>query len=105
MEGKRSREERLRADPPPPPPLRSTGRPLPPPPPRGGPPSRVQPVDRERLVVSIPLKILLSWERNPRMRFKFTHERTPRFVKKVSPAARRRDAKLSFAIVYPDRNV
>lgn len=25
-------------------------------------------------------------------------------VKEVSPAARRRDAKLSFAVVYPDKN-
>ena len=37
------------------------------------------------------------------MRSNFTHGRTD-LVKEVAPAARRRDALLSFAFVYPDTN-
>ncbi|CAN7008104.1 unnamed protein product [Brassica rapa subsp. trilocularis] len=38
------------------------------------------------------------------MKFKSTLGKMPIFVKEVSVAARRRDAILSFAFVYPDKN-
>ncbi|KAK9698649.1 hypothetical protein RND81_08G120700 [Saponaria officinalis] len=121
MEGKMSREERERAYPPPPPPLRSSGRPLPPPPPRGGPPFRVQPVDREKtcpLLLRVFTKIgghhtpddfaVRGKEPKDEVQIYTWKDATLReltdLVKEVSPAARRRDAKLSFATVYPDRN-
>ncbi|KNA15412.1 hypothetical protein SOVF_098550 [Spinacia oleracea] len=130
MDRKRSREERERVvggagDPPP----RSSGRPLPPPPPlpaRGfpGPPpqrARFQPVDREKtcpLLLRVFTKIgghhtqedfsVRGKEPKDEVQIYTWMDATLRemtdLVKEVSPAARRRDAKLSFAVVYPDKN-
>ncbi|GMH09453.1 hypothetical protein Nepgr_011294 [Nepenthes gracilis] len=105
------------------PPPRATGRPLPPPP-RGLPPPprpRFEPVDREKtcpLLLRVFTKVgghhdkedfavrgkepkdevqIYTWKDAT------LHELTD-LVKEVSPAARRRDAKLSFAFVYPDKH-
>ncbi|KAJ8443822.1 hypothetical protein Cgig2_017303 [Carnegiea gigantea] len=125
MEKKRGREERERtggagaAEPPP----RSSGRPLPPPP--GPPPpraTRFQPVvDREKtcpLLLRVFTKIgghhtqedfaVRGKEPKDEVQIYTWKDATLReltdLVKEVSPAARRRDAKLSFAVVYPDKN-
>ncbi|BBH03265.1 SIN3 associated polypeptide P18, partial [Prunus dulcis] len=57
-----------------------------------------------RLEVIIIMRILQSEARNPKMRSNLYMERrdTSR-VKEIAPEARRRNAKLSFAFVYPDR--
>ncbi|KAL9231059.1 hypothetical protein vseg_006327 [Gypsophila vaccaria] len=119
MEGKRSREERERVGPPQPP--RSSGRPLPTPPLRGGPSPRLFPVDREKtcpLLLRVFTKVgghhtnedfaVRGKEPKDEVQIYTWKDATLReltdLVKEISPAARRRDARLSFATVYPDRN-
>ncbi|ERM96316.1 hypothetical protein AMTR_s00001p00193310 [Amborella trichopoda] len=107
---------------------RQGGRPLPPPPqPRmGGPPPppsrpRSEPVDREKtcpLLLRVFTKIgghhtkedfvVRGKEPKDEVQIYTWKDATLReltdLVKEVAPAARRRDAKLSFAFVYPDKN-
>ncbi|EEF50433.1 histone deacetylase complex subunit SAP18 [Ricinus communis] len=97
---------------------RSGGRPLGPPP-RGLPP--VQPVDREKtcpLLLRVFTKIgshhskedfaVRGKEPKDEVQIYTWKDATLReltdLVKEVAPAARRRDARLSFAFVYPDKN-
>ncbi|XP_009607108.1 histone deacetylase complex subunit SAP18-like [Nicotiana tabacum] len=103
------------------------GRPLPPPPPRGplGPPPsrlapRLQPVDREKtcpLLLRVFTKIgghhsdndfaVRGKEPKDEVQIYTWMDATLReltdLVKEVAPEARRRDATLSFAFVYPDK--
>nr|AUS89396.1 SIN3 associated polypeptide P18 [Sesuvium portulacastrum] len=123
MEKKRGREERERpsgGDPPPPPP--PSRRPLPPPPGPPPPRPRLQPVvDREKtcpLLLRVFTKMgghhtqedfaVRGKEPKDEVQIYTWKDATLReltdLVKEVSPAARRRDAKLSFAVVYPDKN-
>ncbi|KAH9605168.1 hypothetical protein KSS87_011124 [Heliosperma pusillum] len=114
MERKRSREERERVGPP------MQHQHLPPPP-RGGPPSRTLPVDREKtcpLLLRVFTKVgshhthedfaIRGKEPKDEVQIYTWKDATLReltdLVKEVSPPARRRDARLSFATVYPDRN-
>ncbi|GAB4856955.1 hypothetical protein Ancab_014873 [Ancistrocladus abbreviatus] len=103
---------------------RTFGRRLPPPPNRG-PPSpprpRPEPVDREKtcpLLLRVFTKIgghhkredFKSRGKEPKDEVQIytwkdaTLRELTDLVKEVSPAARRRDAKLSFAFVYPDKS-
>ncbi|KAL9246770.1 hypothetical protein vseg_020264 [Gypsophila vaccaria] len=126
MERKRSREERERVEQLPPPPPRPAGRPVNhhlPHPPRGPPPprARVLPVDREKtcpLLLRVFTKVgghhtvedfaIRGKEPKDEVQIYTWKDATLReltdLVKEVSPNARRRDAKLSFATVYPDKN-
>ncbi|XVE77020.1 hypothetical protein DITRI_Ditri13aG0028400 [Diplodiscus trichospermus] len=106
-------------------PKRQSGRPLPPsargppPPPR----PRFEPVDREKVPLSLSLRISNSRigghhskedfavrgkEPKDEVQIYTWKDATLReltdLVKEVAPAARRRDARLSFAFVYPDKN-
>ncbi|KAL8159291.1 hypothetical protein V2J09_000828 [Rumex salicifolius] len=130
MEKKRSRERDEKtggpSDLPPPPPRSYGGRPpLQHPPPSRVPPmpprSRSEPVDREKtcpLLLRVFTKIgglhdkeefsVRGKEPKDEVQIYTWKDATLReladLVKEVSPAARRRDAKLSFAFVYPDKN-
>ncbi|PHT81714.1 Histone deacetylase complex subunit SAP18 [Capsicum annuum] len=104
------------------------GRPLPPPPPRGGPlgpplariPPRPVPVDREKtcpLLLRVFTKVGGHHNKNefavrgkePKDEVQIytwmdaTLRELTDLVKEVAPEARRRDATLSFAFVYPDK--
>ncbi|GAU40801.1 hypothetical protein TSUD_348980 [Trifolium subterraneum] len=105
-------------------PKRQGGRPLPPPP-RGPPPPssrpRLEPVDREKtcpLLLRVFTKIgnhhtmddfsVRGKEPKDEVQIYTWKDATLReltdLVKEVAPAARRRNAKLSFAFVFPDKN-
>uniref|UniRef100_A0A7N1A4Z7 18 kDa Sin3-associated polypeptide n=1 Tax=Kalanchoe fedtschenkoi TaxID=63787 RepID=A0A7N1A4Z7_KALFE len=105
-------------------PGRPSGRPLPPPPQNRGPPPpvrpRLEPIDREKtcpLLLRVFTKVgghhttedfaVRGKEPKDEVQIYTWKDATLReltdLVKEVSPAARRRDAKLSFAFVYPDK--
>ncbi|CAM8946567.1 unnamed protein product [Rhodiola kirilowii] len=106
------------------PPGRHPGRALPPPPQNRGPPPsvrpRFEPIDREKtcpLLLRVFTKVgghhatedfaVRGKEPKDEVQIYTWKDATLReltdLVKEVSPAARRRDAKLSFAFVYPDK--
>uniref|UniRef100_A0A7N0U153 18 kDa Sin3-associated polypeptide n=1 Tax=Kalanchoe fedtschenkoi TaxID=63787 RepID=A0A7N0U153_KALFE len=105
-------------------PGRPAARPLPPPPQSRGPPPparpRFEPIDREKtcpLLLRVFTKVgghhtmedfaVRGKEPKDEVQIYTWKDATLReltdLVKEVSPAARRRDAKLSFAFVYPDK--
>ncbi|KAK9277070.1 hypothetical protein L1049_006609 [Liquidambar formosana] len=119
---KKSRDEKMAAVAEPQ--SRPSGRPLPPPPQTRGPPPparpRFEPVDREKtcpLLLRVFTKIgghhnmddfaVRGKEPKDEVQIYTWKDATLReltdLVKEVSQAARRRDAKLSFAFVYPDK--
>ncbi|XP_004298723.1 PREDICTED: histone deacetylase complex subunit SAP18-like isoform 2 [Fragaria vesca subsp. vesca] len=86
------------------------GRPLPPPPsfpqsrgPPPPPPRRFEPVDREKTCPLLLRVFTKNGGHHTQEDFAVRGKEPKDEVKEIAPAARRRNAKLSFAFVYPDK--